>query len=318
MRWASYFLGIFALSAACVVEDKPVDPMLDGGVDAGLCGGCPDDRPICTDELDCVQCTADADDYCSDRDLICNTATNECVECLSSNDCASLSEAVCNTETGECEPCTMDAECNDKDGFPPSPNVCDDGTCVDCSPETQETTCPDGDSCNAITSECSGIQPATRATCENCESDVDCGDPGTRCVPMTYGGEPFNGERYPDSESGFCLKSIALGGSCENPYRIVLTRVSLSGAEADDYCGINEELTTCEAVLALLADTPCDPENGDADCPEPAGLCRELPGMLNRCTYLCSSIFECLPEPLPGWTCDSGPDSEDYCGGQPP
>ena len=61
MRWAPYFLGFLALCASCVVEDKPVDPMLDGGVDAGLCGGCPADKPICTDELECVQCTADDD-----------------------------------------------------------------------------------------------------------------------------------------------------------------------------------------------------------------------------------------------------------------
>ncbi|UCF48143.1 MAG: hypothetical protein JSU89_13370, partial [Myxococcales bacterium] len=111
---------------------------------------------------------------------------------------------------------------------------------------------------------------------------------------------------------------IDLGGSCTNPYRTVVTRPSLSGAEADDYCGINEDLTTCQAVRALLADTPCDPANGDQDCPQPAGRCRELPGALNRCTYLCSSLVECV---TPGSSCDSsgaggsGGAGGDYCGG---
>jgi hypothetical protein len=88
---------------------------------------------------------------------------------------------------------------------------------------------------------------------------------------------------------------------------------SLSGAAIDDYCGINENLATCPAVRALLADTECDPSDGDGDCPDPAGLCRELPGAVNRCTYLCASIVEC---DVPGSTCDSsGPSDEDYCGG---
>ena len=124
------------------------------------------------------------------------------------------------------------------------------------------------------------------------------------------------GTRFPDDNMGFCLKSIDLGGSCTNPYRIVVTRTSLSGAEADDYCGINEDLATCPAVRALLADDPCAPANEDQDCPQPAGLCRELPGMLNRCTYLCSSVVECMSPPAPGSTCDSsGSGGDAYCGG---
>jgi hypothetical protein len=123
----------------------------------------------------------------------------------------------------------------------------------------------------------------------------------------------YDGLRYPNEEIGFCLKSIELGGSCANPYRIVVRRTSLSGAAADDYCGINEDLATCPAVRALLADTPCNPVNGDQDCPQPAGLCRELPGMLNRCTYLCSSVVECV---TPGSTCGSSGSGDDkYCGG---
>ena len=141
-------------------------------------------------------------------------------------------------------------------------------------------------------------------------SDSECKEAGNRCVPMDYDGQP-----YPNQQTGFCLKSVDLGGSCTNPYRIVLRRTSLSGAEADDYCGINEDLATCQAVRALLADDPCNTENGEQDCPQPSGLCRELPGMLNRCTYLCSDMVECKAPPVPGSTCGSSDSGSDYCGG---
>jgi hypothetical protein len=126
----------------------------------------------------------------------------------------------------------------------------------------------------------------------------------------------YDGARYPNNEGGFCLKSIDLGGSCTNPYRIVITRTSLSGVPAEDYCGINEDLATCQAVRALLGDLACDPVNEDQDCPQPSGLCRELPGILNRCTYLCSDIVECKLPPAPGSTCNaSGSGGNKYCGG---
>jgi len=130
----------------------------------------------------------------------------------------------------------------------------------------------------------------------------------------------YQGERFPDEESGFCLKSTELGGPCVNPYRIVITRTSLSGAESDDYCGINEDLATCPAVLALLNDELCDPANGDLDCPQPSGRCRELPGDVYACTYFCGLPAQCPAEP-PANTCDSsgaggaGGASGDYCGG---
>ena len=315
MRWAPYFLGILALSAACVVEDKPVDPMLDGGVDAGLCGGCPADQPICTDELECVQCTADADDYCNDRDLICNTATNECVDCLSSNDCTTPEAAVCNTTTGECEPCTMDAECNDKDGFPQSPNVCDDRVCVDCTPETEAMTCADNKSCNPSTRECTDTDVGSLEVCEACVADSECGangDPGAtyRCVEMFY-----QGTRHPNENMGFCLKTTE--GNCEQPYAIsdpFQDRPSLSGPPLDDYCGINEALATCEAVRALELNLRCDGGTKE-ECPQPSGLCEQVGTLLNRCTYPCNDVTECKDPPAPGSTCDSGPDSVDYCGG---
>jgi hypothetical protein len=181
------------------------------------------------------------------------------------------------------------------------------GAAAECTPDTEDVDCG-GKSCDPLTGACTDTTVGSRETCEACVADSECGENGNRCVPMTY-----DGLRYPNEGIGFCLKSIELGGSCANPYRIVVRRTSLSGAAADDYCGINEDLATCQAVRALLASTPCNPVNGDQDCPQPAGLCRELPGMLNRCTYLCSSVVECV---TPGSTCgSSGPGGDNFCGG---
>jgi hypothetical protein len=314
MRWVACFLWLLTLAAGCVLEDKPVIPE-DGGVEAGMCGLCPLDKPVCNDEFQCVECTADKSDYCTERALLCDTESSTCVECLGDSDCTATDAARC--DANECRPCNADAQCDDVDGLPSGNNACDQGVCLDCTPEKEAMTCPDRDSCNPVTNECSGIPEGDRETCKLCVSDRDCGEEGNRCVPMTYHGQP-----YPNQESGFCLKSIDLGGSCTNPYRIVITRTSLSGAEADDYCGINEDLATCQAVRALLGDDECDPANGDQDCPQPAGfpqpagLCRVLPGMLNRCTYFCSDVVECKSAPAPGSTCgSSGSGSDDYCGG---
>jgi hypothetical protein len=149
-----------------------------------------------------------------------------------------------------------------------------------------------------------------REVCQTCVADSECGDEGVpsdafRCVPMFY---PDAQTRFPDDATGFCLEIFAPGG-CEQPYAITISnRPSLSDPTLRSYCGINEALATCSAVWALEFDETCP--SGD-ECPV-GGLCREVGGLPNRCTYLCSSLMECLP----GSTCgssDSGGD--DYCGG---
>jgi hypothetical protein len=329
MKSLAFFLAVLTLAAGCVLEDKPVIPA-DGGVEAGPCGVCELETPICNDDLQCVECTAESNSLCLEKMLVCKTDAFECVECNASSDCnlekmlvcktdafecvecnASSdcndpAAAGCNTELNECEECQSEADCIGIEGR----LVCDDGTCVECTPATEGVDCGET-SCDPLTRECTETTVGSRETCETCVADSECGVEGNRCVPMTY-----DGLRYPNNESGFCLKSIDLGGSCTNPYRIVITRTSLSGVAADDYCGINEDLTTCQAVRALLGDLACDPVNGDQDCPQPAGLCRELPGILNRCTYLCSDVVECKSPPAPGSTCGaSGSGGDKYCGG---
>jgi hypothetical protein len=149
------------------------------------------------------------------------------------------------------------------------------------------------------------------STCEPCSMDQDCEAPDHRCVPMSY-----HGERFPDEESGFCLRIAgpAAGGQmsqfdCSSPYVAVLAdRESLSGAEADTYCGVREEMTTCPAVLALEASQAC-PEQTDDQCPE-GGLCRHILVRPNermwRCTYACDKPRQCAG---PG----DNPDCPGFC-----
>ena len=72
-----------------------------------------------------------------------------------------------------------------------------------------------------------------------------------------------------------------------------------------------------EAVRALLADDTC-PSSNDTDCPQPGGLCRNVGGLANRCTYACGNPNQC-DDPIAnpsGSTCGPGTTGgEDYCGG---
>ncbi|MBX3246210.1 MAG: hypothetical protein KF901_03430 [Myxococcales bacterium] len=104
-----------------------------------------------------------------------------------------------------------------------------------------------------------------------------------------------------------------------------MTRTSVSGHEAVAYCGINEEQTTCEAVLALRddwrctgTDGRCGPE-GEPEVEVPGALCRRVGASSNRCTYACTGTAQCRPSGEPGTTCGLGTpplgEGPQWCGG---
>jgi hypothetical protein len=336
MKSLAFFLAVLTLAAGCVLEDKPVIPA-DGGVEAGPCGVCKLETPICNDDLQCVECTAESNSLCLEKMLVCKTDAFECVECNASSDCnlepmlvcktdafecvecnASSdcndpAEAGCNTELNECEECQSEADCTGIEGRP----LCDDGTCVECTPATEGVDCG-GTSCDPLTRECTKTMLGSLETCEACVADSECGVEGSpsgdhRCVEMFY---PV-GERFPDGDTGFCLKVFA-PGVCEQPYAIrIPDRRSLSGDPLQSYCGINETLATCPAVRALDRNESCP-------CPE-SGICRNVGGLSLKCTYHCEiegvNAIECLPDNptgRPGTNCDSsgaGGAGGAYCGG---
>jgi hypothetical protein len=308
MKWVAFFLLLLTLAPGCVLEDKPVDPGVDGG--AGSCTPpCSDDTPFCTAESECVACTPEADDYCTDMAQVCKSDGVTCVDCNGSAECDDPDAAHCDAETNECESCEGDSDCNGIGGLP----RCPAGTCVECTPANEATDCL-GTSCDPRTFACTGTDVGSRETCETCVADSECGEEGNaseqhRCVEMFY-----DGDQYPDEDAGFCLKVFSPGG-CEQPYAIRISdRDSLSGEPVQSYCGINETLATCPAVRALDQNQEC-PGGEDVECPT-AGLCRDVGGLSNRCTYLCGDETQCDKAPNPGSTCgSSGSGSDDYCGG---
>jgi len=316
LRFA-FFLLFLISAAGCLVEDKPVTQPDDGGVDSGiLCGTviCPEDRPLCSTDLICVQCTAEDDDYCAERGLICDLGSSTCVGCVGDSDCTDPAAARCDENV--CAQCNDNAQCDGVDGLDAENNACDDeGVCVGCTPETEGTTCPGALACHPVTQECTSIQVGSLDVCEECVSDSQCGDEDSaseahRCVPMTYGAEDA---RFPNEEVGFCLKSTE--GGCERPYSVTLAdRPSLSDLSVeDDYCGVDEEFVTCPAVRALLSDTQC-PDGTDDECPT-GGICRDVGSLPDRCTYLCVIDAQC-PAGAPADICgSSGSGGDDYCGG---
>ena len=322
MRWASFLVFFLLLGAACLVEDKQLVPPIEGGVEAGVCVLCPLDKPICLNETECVQCTLEegGQAYCTARDQVCDNETHECVDCLNNAQCTAASASRCNSDDNECAPCETNQDCDGVDGLAETGNACDaDKVCVECTPESEADTCLDNKSCDPRTKTCTETNVGSRGVCETCVADSECDDqeepPGDyRCVPMYY---PNGETRFPDSQTGFCLKVFASGG-CAQPYAIRISeRPSLSDPQLGSYCGINESLTTCLAVRALVANQTC-PGGEDAECPS-GGLCRDVGGLPDRCTYLCATVVECLanePPGRPGSTCEScGSGSGDCCGG---
>ena len=227
----------------------------------------------------------------------------EVPECDTDADCLRPDAARCDTTIGMCVGCAEDLSCVGIDGL----ERCDadEGLCVECKPVSEALDCGNT-SCNPATFECTETVRGSRDVCESCVSDSDCGT-DLACVPMWFGETPRT--------TGYCLYPDG-SDSCAQPFIYPLPgeRESLSGAAASLYCGVNEDLTTCEAVLALVNDQSCEI---DADCPE-GGLCRDVGDDTPKCTYECAHGNQCLDQgtgQLSVCGDADGTAEEKYCGG---
>jgi Cys-rich repeat protein len=132
----------------------PPDPCTADSDCASVSGVCATDKGIC------VECASDG--QCS-RQRQCDPATNQCVGCLSVNDCPSSGGWTCDSLTRECGlSCSSRADC-----FSPAFSICSESrhVCVMC-----ET---DGD-CSQF-SFISGFTLRCRmGTCGECVTDADC------------------------------------------------------------------------------------------------------------------------------------------------
>lgn len=318
-----------------------VDAMTDAEVDP--CGSaCRGSTPACEPvSMQCVQCTAAEKSACTAQKPACEPGSHRCVECAASSDCTTAGKPACDTTshtcvacladadcttpaagrcdttTNRCEPCTADVHCQHLTTTPAcheptgkctatchgattcanvsGASTCDVGLglCVECS-TADESDCG-VTSCNPKTNTCTGTERQSVVTCGACAADSEC-VADHRCVPLLYQGV---------EHGSYCLKIASTG--CAEPFGLSISRESASGAAVEAYCGIDEALTTCEAVLALTDNEKC--EGGtDEECAAIGGVCRTVGTIANRCTYLCSVAADCPSSR----NCSGSPK---YCGG---
>lgn len=287
----------------------PAGSVRDAGTDPTGCrthADCGGQTPACRANGECVPCLTDRD--CANRGGICDEQTFACVECLHDGHCDDPARPVCDAERYACVTCVSDAECTDAAASRcdaaahtckacashadcahlPGLPACSNGGCVQCTQQTEDDCA--GQVCDPSTLTCTTRDRASASVCEPCEYDSDCptGDLPLaqreyRCVPMHFAGA---------AHGNYCLKIFATG--CTRPYATRLDDVaSTSGAAEDDYCGIDQTVTTCEAVRAV--GTSCT-GGIDAECGAPAlddGLCRTVAGIANTCTLPCGSALDC-------------------------
>ena len=200
----------------------------------------------------------------------------------------SLSPGGRGSDGGVLEPGTGDAGVDDG-GLNTTPDAGIEEP--ECTAGTERTACP-GTSCHPVWLVCTSMEVASRGICETCFADSNCAEPNHRCVMMTHAEKP-----YPDDTTGFCLQvTTEEGADCVQPFIVTLDgRKSMSGGQEQSYCGIHEELATCEAVHAFHSADAC-PSGRDDECPG-GGLCRGIAAQGNRteyrCTYACIDAPEC-------------------------
>ncbi len=231
---------------------------------------------------------------------LCDTKTNMCVACLGHGDCTDADAARC--DAGSCVPCQDSAECAGvAEGA-----VCHSSSCVECALD-DESACTGGKTCDLLAFKCVDVAAGSVLNCKSCSNDTQC-ETGYRCIAMD-----FNKKAH----GYYCLKESP---GCNNPFKPLVNKTSLNGAKATDYCGIDQDLATCEAVLALFDDWRCPSGMdelcgpfGDEEVATPGALCRTVGGSNNQCTYACTQANQCLAG-SPGNTCGGAP-APKWCGG---
>ena len=242
---------------------------------------CTGATPVC-DETNgaCVACLDNT--HCEGPLGLCDTTNNACVACLGDTDCDEPTMPIC--DAGACRACTADTDCMDIAGA----TVCDEpsGRCVECTVDSEETTCPapDNRACHPTDLTCTGAERGSLGFCNACVSDSECLTDATstlRCVPMNFPSGTPHGT--------YCLvdqATLTPAGPCPDLMTADRLAMSVGGVEST-YCFVQENITTCEAVLGFNDLCP----GGDADCGAPGisdGSCQG-----GTCTYECIGGRDC-------------------------
>jgi hypothetical protein len=153
-----------------------------------------------------------------------------------------------------------------------------------------------------MTSMCTSTPRGSRLQCQSCVADSECMQTGGtfRCIPMNYQTAP---------RGGYCMRAANTGGppGCTRPYLTPILAASLSGVSMTTYCGIDQDLTTCDAVRALLDGRQC-PTGSATECMAEGARCETVGLAPNECTYSCGIPNDCPPGGSAG-SCAAG-----YCG----
>ena len=251
------------------------------------CEPCPTD-PNGTATCDGGQCS-----IACNAPLVLDPGSGLCVECLANDGCTDPAASLCTA--GSCAPCTAGADCAHIVGA----TMCDGGTCVECT-VADESPCG-GNSCDPATNTCTTTPVGSAGACEACAADSEC-EQDYGCVPMNF--------QMMSRNQGFCLPLAAGDCSAAGTFPVLVTRTTTSGAMGD-FCTINEDLATCEAVGDYGA--PCA---DNADCGAAGlddGICEPLDFDIAGCTFLCDTTAECPSLSLIG--CATGNvDGDKWCG----
>lgn len=295
---------------ACDADKPRCDPDAHACVECLMDDQCPQgERPYCTAKHACTQCrntldcsdakapschdgacgackTNDDCDHIPSRGL-CNLdkdskSKGACVECVKHSDCTDAAKPQCtNNACVPCEGKDADAACTGRKGTPVcnlQPKDKKQGSCVECS-VSNENECGDN-ACDVKQHKCSKFKRQSAGVCKACVGDSQC-TKDQHCIDMTYDGAPHG---------SYCLKQLLAG--CLEPFTISIGAPSISGARNENYCGINMETTTCEAVTDAIASKSCE---ADKDCGvgKGDGACRRVGSLDNKCTYSCGISAQC-------------------------
>jgi hypothetical protein len=220
------------------------------------------------------------------------------VACVNNSTCNDASASKCSGNI--CGACQVKDDCSHITGK----TACDAGVCKQCSKD-DDSACG-ANSCDLATNTCTNTPKGSVGRCGACVADSECdATTGYRCINLSFGGAP---------RGGFCLQQAdeVGGGACPLPYRVSVSGVSVSGAASEPYCGINQNLTTCEAVLNMLGDKECSNDDVCGAMGLNDGKCLTFPVVGQKCTIECGGNNDCRND-LVCRTVDGQPNNKTYC-----
>jgi hypothetical protein len=268
---------------------------------------CSGSTPQCdTASMQCVECLTSED--CTGMTPGCDTTTNTCVACLDDSHCTDPMAAKCDTATHSCVACDSSSQCAGLSGT----EVCATdgakaGQCVQCTASERDACAlsmgggmTERNVCDATQRTCTDQEPGSATQCQPCVADAQCRE-GQLCMATTFNATPVG---------TFCLWKKGYSGTggpgptCRNvrPFGHEITGTSVDGVSAT-VCGPAPDVTTCTAIRDYLTLTECSGDNptGASECGAPGtddSVCKQE-WRVPTCHHRCADLLDC-PKPIMG------------------